>query len=338
MDNSRASSVEHEVNSLSLETSKKSFSDDEDSNFDELRPKRRGRAKVKPPLALNKASKKATLPLRLSKQNSFEDSAEIANTDSNSSTPPLSLEDVSRPVRAAVATAAAISEAQSQDMKAAKSKAAAAAGRKKRNAAIASRISGLDLLHDTTMFNIEESNKDVSAPSGCVNERLNKDHPEKLVHEELTTSLVTGEDGKPIPFQLQVLLDKTKKQYLSFIRHIQDPLFKEKIKAEIEEEKKKKEDFVKREKQLRSQIDNLVNDSLNLLKTRLNELGIQAKTPPEFIEKAKGIVCQHHDLQRNKTSLESEIRQLEIEQEKIIAAKGKFIFWSFLCLFLTTIF
>ena len=42
---------------------------------------------------------------------------------------------------------------------------------------------------------------------------------------------------------------------------------------------------MKREKQLKSQIDNLITDSLNLLKTRLSELGIQAKTPPEFIEK-----------------------------------------------------
>ena len=80
---------------------------------------------------------------------------------------------------------------------------------------------------------------------------------------------------------------------------------------------------MKREKQLKSQIDNLITDSLNLLKTRLSELGIQAKTPPEFIEKAKGIVCQHHELQRNKASVENEVRQLELEQEKIIQTKEK---------------
>ena len=96
-----------------------------------------------------------------------------------------------------------------------------AAGRKKRNAQIASRIDGLDLLHDTTMGCIEASNKDVSAPTGCVNERLNRDHPQELVHEELTTSLLTGDDGKPIPFQLQVHLDKLKRQYLNYIREMQ---------------------------------------------------------------------------------------------------------------------
>ncbi len=68
---------------------------------------------------------------------------------------------------------------------------------------------------------LSASNQDVSAPTGCVNERLNKDHPLSLTHEELPTSLNKGEDGKPIPFQLAVHLEKIKKQYLSFIRHMQ---------------------------------------------------------------------------------------------------------------------
>jgi hypothetical protein len=69
--------------------------------------------------------------------------------------------------------------------------------------------------------NISASNKDVSAPQGCVNERLNSDHPKELVHEELSATLAADEDGKPIPFQLQVHLDKLKRQYLNFIRHMQ---------------------------------------------------------------------------------------------------------------------
>ena len=43
----------------------------------------------------------------------------------------------------------------------------------------------------------------------------------------------------------------------------------------------------------------------------------------EFIEKAKGIVSNHHDLQRNKATIETEVRQLELEQEKIIQTKEK---------------
>ena len=34
-------------------------------------------------------------------------------------------------------------------------------------------------------------------------------------------------------------------------------------------------------------------------------------------------MCQHHELQRNKVSVENEVRQLELEQEKIIHTKEK---------------
>ena len=88
-------------------------------------------------------------------------------------------------------------------------------------------------------------------------------------------------------------------------------------------ERKRNHDLVRREKQLKSQIENLINDSLQLLKCRLNELGIQAKSPPEFIEKAKGIVGAHHTLQKDKTSLEKEIQALE-EQTSRIRYKARF--------------
>jgi hypothetical protein len=79
--------------------------------------------------------------------------------------------------------------------------------------------------HEIFFQTFSASNKDVSAPQGCVNERLNNDHPKELVHEELSATLAADDDGKPIPFQLQVHLDKLKKQYLKFIRHMQVRFF-----------------------------------------------------------------------------------------------------------------
>ena len=104
MDNSRASSVENEVSSLSLnENSKKSYSEDDDVDSgndpaDMIRPKIRRSAGRKSARALPKK-----LMVKIIKQNSLE---EGDLPDSNSSTPPL---DASRPVRAAVANANAIS-------------------------------------------------------------------------------------------------------------------------------------------------------------------------------------------------------------------------------------
>jgi hypothetical protein len=52
-------------------------------------------------------------------------------------------------------------------------------------------------------------------------------------------------------------------------------------------------------------------------------LGITAATPTEFIEKAKGIVCSHNDLQKRRGGLQEEIKRLEQEQEQLIQAKEK---------------
>ena len=62
----------------------------------------------------------------------------------------------------------------------------------------------------------------------------------------------------------------------------------------------------------------------------MRELGISATTPTDFIERAKGIVCSHNDLQKKRGGLESEIRRLELDQEQLIARKEKEILDSVL--------
>lgn len=183
-------------------------------------------------------------------------------------------------------------------------------------------FSGLDSLHASTLQHLEKSKNDDSAPAGCVKERIGKFAPRTcLEHVELAESLKADGEGGHIPHQLYRLLNQMKNEYLSFIKVMQEPSFRERIEAEIETEKKKKVELEKREKQLRGQIDNLISESLRFLNGRLGELGITAKNSPEFIEKAKGIVCNHHDLQRKKVSLEAEIQQLEIEAERLARAK-----------------
>jgi len=185
--------------------------------------------------------------------------------------------------------------------------------------------SKLDLLEDVTKKCLEESVDDSSVPTGCVAERINSFNPRSILeHEEMAYVIRTGTTNgthQTIPHQLQHFLDNMKKQYLSFIDTMQDPAFLARIEADMNAEKKRNAELQKREKQLKAQIDHLITDSLGLLKTRLKELGIQAKTPPEFIEKAKGIVSSHHELQKNKLSLEREIRQLEAERDTLIASK-----------------
>ena len=57
----------------------------------------------------------------------------------------------------------------------------------------------------------------------------------------------------------------------------QTDAFRVDVEKQVSTEDKKKSELVKREKQLRSQIDNLISDSLSLLKKRLDELEIQVQ-------------------------------------------------------------
>ena len=68
----------------------------------------------------------------------------------------------------------------------------------------------------------------------CVNERLTSNAPKELVHEELPLSMNDGGGGTQLPFQLQLHLERCKRQYLSFMRHMQDPVFKAKVEADID--------------------------------------------------------------------------------------------------------
>ena len=136
-------------------------------------------------------------------------------------------------------------------------------------------------------------------------------------------SHVTTQDGQQIPYGLHILLESMKKQYIKMVQQMQSREYKENIETQIARERERKDQLTKRVKQLESQIDNLIQDSLGLLKARLRELGISADTPTDFIEKAKGIVCSHNDLQKKKGGLEAEIRRLELDQENIITKKEK---------------
>ena len=106
--------------------------------------------------------------------------------------------------------------------------------------------------------------------AGCVDEKLNVLTP----HQEIpSVSHVTPQDGQQIPYGLHILLESMKKQY---IKMLQQMLRWEYIETQIPRECERKDPLTKRVKQLENQIDNLIQDSLGLLKARLWELGISA--------------------------------------------------------------
>ena len=118
-----------------------------------------------------------------------------------------------------------------------------------------------------TKNSLEESNKDKSAPSGCVNERLNYDHPKELIHEEISHHHVM--QG---PFQLQVYFEKWKQQNLSFIHQMQEPNFRERIELEIETEKKINVGLHKKKNAVETQVRQLEMEVEKIAETKKNEM------------------------------------------------------------------
>lgn len=61
--------------------------------------------------------------------------------------------------------------------------------------------------------------------------------------------------------------------------------------------------------QLEKQIKVLIDDSVALLKARMNELGINASCPSDLLSKAKEIVMRHKELQAQATKLQHTVRE-----------------------------
>ena len=93
------------------------------------------------------------------------------------------------------------------------------------------------------------------------------------------------------------MMESFKTQFLTMLDTMQDPLFRRNVEKQLTREQRRHEELALRAGQLESQIEVLVQESLEMLKFVLKELGIEVQTPSEFIEKAKEIVCNHNDLQ-----------------------------------------
>jgi len=368
---SRASSIEKELGFPEADSPatlpSTNSGDDSDPTLGPKGKPRRGRPNKK------KFTKKRTTPRpepRVAKVSQYLKSLEVnmngtdptpdtsvteSGPTSRSETPPTeeqadsSTVASSRPVRAAVVNAAAISEAQADILSRFDSlgntrkqgskmrgrgkykhlnegdrlprslKTAPGLGKKKLGL---SSLEELDMMHQASINQIQECNTTNELPTGCMDEKLNVLTPVEMTHEDIPLHVYTA-DGQQIPYGLHVLLESMKKQYLKMVTNMQTKEYADNIQDQIVAEKERKEQLTKRVKQLENQIDNLIQDSLGLLKARLRELGITAGTPTEFIEKAKGIVCSHNDLQKKRGGLESEIRKLEMDQEALITRKEK---------------
>ena len=208
-----------------------------------------------------------------------------------------------RPIRAAAATAQAISEAQQEFL------AIEPPPEFKRN-----RRGEIEVLVDKPVKPRKYCKKAKSAGQDL--------HAEKETAD--TTNIVYTD--QMMMQDVAELVDTFRDQYLTMVETMHRPVFVRNVEHQLKKEKTRKDQLLKRVCQLESQIENLVQESLDMLKYSLKELGIEALSPPEFIKKAKEIVCNHNELQKMKSNLEHEISDLVKEQENIVQKKEQEMF------------
>lgn len=72
-------------------------------------------------------------------------------------------------------------------------------------------------------------------------------------------------------------------------------------------------------KELEIQIDDLVRESIHLLKAQLEETN--STDPTEFSEQVKRTLCSRNGLEQTWVGLETELRWLDEEEKEVIARK-----------------
>lgn len=94
--------------------------------------------------------------------------------------------------------------------------------------------------------------------------------------------------------------------------------YKENINKQIEIEKQQNHKLLSRASQLEKQIKVLIDDSVALLKARMNELGISTTSQNDLLCKAKEIVGRHKELQVMAAKLQNQVNVVEQEQKSLV--------------------
>ncbi|KAG5680076.1 hypothetical protein PVAND_009603 [Polypedilum vanderplanki] len=184
------------------------------------------------------------------------------------------------------------------------------------------KIAGLDLLHSQTIFSTSDQAIGIRMPpaAGCVDERLTN-YAGTMIHEEVDEPLV--HNSSEVPYGLKILLDVYKTQFMNFLESMKSSAFKENLHRQIESEKEKNKRLLNRTGQLEKQIKVLVEDSVVLLKARMQELGINTSSQNDLLCKAKEIVGKHKELQIMANKIQAQVNTLEEEHNNILAGHVK---------------
>lgn len=184
------------------------------------------------------------------------------------------------------------------------------------------KIVGLDLLHSHTLSSTSTQvmGKRLPPAPGCVDQQLTS-LTGNMTHEELDIPTAPSDT----PYALQILLELFRNQFMQQLEQMRTPSCKENVNKQIADEKDRNKNLLNRVNQLEKQIKVLIDDSVALLKARMNELGIEMTSQNDLLAKAKEIVGRHKDLQVMAAKLQAQVGQLEREHNHLVMNQVQFI-------------
>lgn len=170
-------------------------------------------------------------------------------------------------------------------------------------------ITGLDLLHTQTLLSTSTQDKKLPPAPGCIDQQLTRVALSRpVVHEEIPPNVaIVADDGTNIPYGLQVLLDVYRTQMMNAIAQFKSPEYRQNVQRQIQEEHERQSKLKSQAAQLEKQVRQLIDESVALLRSRLAELGIEADTPVDLLNKAKEIVLHHKELEAKSSDLQHQV-------------------------------
>ncbi|XP_072390430.1 histone-lysine N-methyltransferase, H3 lysine-79 specific-like [Diabrotica undecimpunctata] len=174
-------------------------------------------------------------------------------------------------------------------------------------------INDLDFLHNETLVSIVSKFDDSPAP-GCFNHKLTALNTGLIVHEEISIP----DQQSETPYELQLLLDNFKVQYMEMLNQMRSPTYKNFILSQIESERKKQKHLENRATQLEKQVNVLKHEGVKLINVKKKEMGLNGNTPAEISAEAKEVVKKHKKLQSKAKRLENQVAKLECKQKELM--------------------
>ncbi|XP_030080815.1 histone-lysine N-methyltransferase, H3 lysine-79 specific isoform X2 [Drosophila hydei] len=183
------------------------------------------------------------------------------------------------------------------------------------------KIAGLDVLHKQTVLStsLDAMTKKLPAAPGTVDQQLTSLLTGDMSHRELDIPTAPQDT----PYALQILLDVFRSQYMTIIEQMRSSAYLPQVQKQIAQEQERMARLKNRASQLDKQIKVLIDDSVTLLKVRMNELGINVNSPNDLIAQAKEIVGRHKDLQHAVSKMRNEVTAYESEQKLLLSKQLK---------------